>query len=305
MRIRSVGRVLFFGPAISVFVLLVATSGIDAQRGAGPAGPPRPARAIAPIDLTGTWVAVVTEDWRWRMATPPLRDVASIPVNAEGRKVTASWNLDADNAAGNQCKAFGVGSIMRQPGRVRISWQDDMTLKLEFDAGTQTRLLNFDRTKQPGTEKTWQGFSLADWQGPGVGRGAPPVGDNRVTGGGVLAPSVPGGGGQGLRGGPPPRQQAQINRGGDLKVVTTNFREGYLRKNGVPYSEQATITEYFNRLPTHPNGDNWLHVVTIVEDPRYLSQPFYTSTHFRLEPSDAGFKPTPCATAPPLPVKAK
>jgi hypothetical protein len=124
-----------------------------------------------------------------------------------------------------------------------------------------------------------------------------------VTGGGVLAPSVPGGGGQGLRGGPPPRQQAQINRGGDLKVVTTNFREGYLRKNGVPYSEQATITEYFNRLPTHPNGDNWLHVVTIVEDPRYLSQPFYTSTHFRLEPTDAGFKPTPCATAPPLPVK--
>ena len=304
MTIRSAGRVVILGPAILMFVLLVATSSIDALRGAGPAGPPRPARAIAPIDLAGTWVAVVTEDWRWRMATPPLRDVASIPVNAEGRKVAASWNLDADNAAGNQCKAFGVGGIVRQPGRVRISWQDDMTLKLEFDAGTQTRLLNFDRAKQPGTEKTWQGFSLADWQGPGVGRGAPPVGDNRVTGGGVLAPSVPGGGGQGLRGGPPPRQQAQINRGGDLKVVTTNFREGYLRKNGVPYSEQATITEYFNRLPTHPNGDNWLHVVTIVEDPRYLSQPFYTSTHFRLEPSDAGFKPTPCVTAPPLPVKS-
>ena len=304
MTIRSVGRALCFGPAVLAFVLLVANSNIVAQRGGAPAGPPRPARAIAPIDLTGTWVSVVTEDWRWRMATPPRGDVASIPVNGEGRKAAASWNLEADNTAGNQCKAFGVGGIMRQPGRVRISWQDDTTLKLEFDAGTQTRLLNFDRTKQPGTEKTWQGFSIADWQGPGVGRGAPPVGDARVTGGGVLAPSVPGGGGQGLRGGPPPRQQAQINRGGDLKVVTTNFREGYLRKNGVPYSEQAIITEYFNRLPTHPNGDNWLHVVTIVEDPRYLSQPFYTSTHFRLEPTDAGFKPTPCATAAPLPVKS-
>jgi hypothetical protein len=306
---RSVGRVLFFGPAIFVFVALAASSSIVAQRGGGaPAGPPRPARAIAPIDLTGTWVSVITEDWRWRMATPPKNaqgraDVASIPVSAEGRKVADSWDLAADNAAGNQCKAFGVGGIMRQPGRIRISWQDDATLKLEFDAGTQTRLLNFDRTKQPGAEKTWQGFSLADWQGPGVGRGAPPVGDTRVTGGGVLAPSVPGGGGQGLRGGPPPRQQAQINRGGDLKVVTTGFREGYLRKNGVPYSEQATITEYFHRLPTHPNGDNWLHVTTIVEDPRYLSQPFYTSTHFRLEPNDAGFKPTPCATPAPLPVK--
>jgi hypothetical protein len=289
--------------AVLVVTLVVAPS-IVAQRGAGPAGPPRPAQAIAPIDLTGTWVAVITEDWRWRMATPPRGDVASVPVNAEGRKATQSWSLEADNAAGNQCKAFGVGGIMRQPGRIRISWQDPTTLKLEFDAGTQTRLLNFDRTKQPGAEKTWQGFSIADWQGPGVGRGAPPVGDARVTGGGVLAPSVPGGGGQGLRGGPPPRQQAQINRGGDLKVVTTNFREGYLRKNGVPYSEQATITEYFHRLPTHPNGDNWLHVTTIVEDPRYLAQPFYTSTHFRLEANDAGFKPAPCSTAAPLPVKA-
>jgi hypothetical protein len=136
---RNVGRVLFLGPAVLMFALLAAPSRIDAQRGAAPAGPPRPARAIAPIDLTGTWVSVVTEDWRWRMATPPPRDVASIPVNAEGRKVAASWNLEADNAAGNQCKAFGVGGIMRQPGRVRISWQDDTTLKLEFDAGTQTR----------------------------------------------------------------------------------------------------------------------------------------------------------------------
>ena len=98
---------------------------------------------------------------------------------------------------------------------------------------------------------------------------------------------MPGGGGQGLRGGPPPRGQARINRGGDLKVVTTQFREGYLRKNGVPYSEQATITEYFHRLPPHPNGDDWLHVTTIVEDPRYLTQPFYTSTNFRLEANDA------------------
>jgi hypothetical protein len=95
----------------------------------------------------------------------------------------------------------------------------------------------------------------------------------------------------------------RINRGGDLKVMTTNFREGYLRKNGVPYSEQASITEYFHLLPTHPNGDNWLHVVTIVEDPRYLTQPFYTSTSFRREPSDANFKATPCTTPAPLPVK--
>jgi hypothetical protein len=292
----------------------VGGSDASAQRGGGGGrgrgGPPRPAVELAPIDLTGTWVSVVTEDWRWRMVTPPAPspnpDVASIPVNGEGRKVAASWNLAADNAAGQQCKAFGVGGIMRQPGRVRISWQNDETLQMEFDAGTQTRLLHFDGAVKPSTEKTWQGHSSAVWEGPGVGRGAP-VGDGRadprVTGGGLLGRGVPGGGGQGLRGGPPPRQQAQINSGGYVKVVTTNFREGYLRKNGVPYSDQATITEYIHRLPTHPNGDAWLHVITIVEDPRYLSQPFYTSTHFRRESDDSRFNPTPCATAPPLPVK--
>lgn len=276
------------------------------QRGAGPAAAPQTARTRGPVDFTGTWVSVVTEDWRWRMVTPPKDQsaAASIPVNQEARRVAQAWDLEADNKGGNQCRAFGVGGINRQPGRLRISWQDDNTLKFEYDAGTQTRLLYFDRAVQPPAEKTWQGFSRADWEGPGVGRGAAPVGDNRVTGGGLPgAAGVPGGGGQGLRGGPPPRGQARINTGANLKIVTTNFREGYLRKNGIPYSEQAVITEYIHRLPTHPNGDNWLQVITIVEDPRYLTQPYYTSTNFRLEPNDSSFRPTPCETEPPLTVK--
>ena len=294
---------------VAIFALTMAFGRSDVAgqgRAGGAPAPPQTGRALAPIDLTGTWVSIVTEDWRWRMVTPPRGDVASIPVSAEGRKAAASWNLEADTAAGNQCKAYGVGGIMRQPGRLRISWQDDQTLKMEFDAGTQTRLLSFDRASQPPAERTLQGFSRAVWEGPGVGRGLATADgrpDPRVTGGGLLSRDLPGGGGGGLRGGPPPRQQAQINRGGDLRIVTTNFREGYLRKNGVPYSEQASITEYVHLLPTHPNGDNWLHVVTIVEDPRYLTQPFYTSTSFRLEPTDANFKPTPCGTPAPLPVK--
>src|SRR6187402_2533665 len=297
-------RSLTFAAFCAFAVMAVAGPDLAGQgRGAGAPAVPRTGRQLAPVDLTGTWVSVVTEDWRWRMVTPPKGDVASIPVNAEGRKAASSWNPDADTAAGNACKAFGVGGIMRQPGRLRISWQDDQTLKLEFDAGTQTRLLNFDRAKQATGEKTWQGFSLAQWEGPGVGRGGPPV-DVRVTGGGILSRGVPGGGGQGLRGGPPPRQQAEINSGGDLKVVTTNFREGYLRKNGVPYSEQAAITEYVHRLPTHPNGDDWLNVVTVVEDPRYLAQPFYTSSNFRREADGSKWNPTPCKTDVPLPVKA-
>lgn len=309
MKAWSPGRLWSSTAAVVVVALTVFVAvSLDAQRGrgGGPAGPPRTGRDLAPVDLAGTWVSVVTEDWRWRMATPPVGDVASIPVTAEARAAAKAWNPAADNAAGEQCKAFGVGGIVRQPGRLRISWQDDQTLKFEFDAGTQTRLLHFGAVPPP-AEKTWQGHSAAVWEGPGVGRGpglADGRQDTRVTGGGILDRGVPGGGGQGLRGGPPPRGQARINSGGNLKIVTTNFRAGYLRKNGVPYSEQATITEYVHRLPPHPNGDSWLQVITIVEDPRYLSQPFYTSTNFRLEPNDANFRPTPCATPPPLPVKS-
>ena len=158
---------------------------------------------------------------------------------------------------GVQCKAFGVGGIMRQPGRLHITWQDDSTLKMDFDAGTQTRLLNFDSAKQPPPEKTWQGHSVAQWEGPPGGQRGAPRGN---------APARdPGGGGQGLRGGPAP--PSAIFEGGSVKVVTKNFREGYLRKNGVPYSDSATVTEFINRLPQHPNGDNWLVVITVVEDP--------------------------------------
>jgi hypothetical protein len=137
-------RHLFVGGVALAIGIAVAYPSVEAQRGGGPA---RTARAAAPVDLTGTWVSVVSEDWRWRMVTPLKGDAASVPLNGAGRGAVMAWDLDKDNAANLQCKAFGVGGVMRQPGRLRISWQDDNTLKLEFDAGTQTRLLNFDKTK--------------------------------------------------------------------------------------------------------------------------------------------------------------
>jgi hypothetical protein len=262
-----------------------------AQRGPVPPSP----REAAPIDLTGYWVAVVSEDWRHRMATSRKGDYESVPLNAAGRAAADAWNLDADNAAGLQCKAFGIGGLMRQPGRLHLAWEDDDTLRIDFDAGTQTRLLELGTGPAAEGEKTWQGFSRAEWQRPPGGGGAPV----RAQIGNNTGPVAAGGGGRGLRGGPPP--PSSIREGGALKVTTTGFRAGYLRKNGVPYGEDAAITEYFHRLPQHANGDVWLHVVTIVEDGQYLNEPFYTSTHFRLEPDDDGWNPTACRTAPPPP----
>jgi hypothetical protein len=273
---------------LSSLVLLCVGVLVFAQ-GRGQRGGTQPAKAIAPVDLTGYWVSVISEDWRHRMTTPRKGDFESLPLSPEGTRVSNTWDLTKDDQAGLQCKAFGIGGIMRQPGRLHITWQDDNTLKVEFDAGTQTRLLYFDKAKQPSDEKSWQGHSIAQWEGPALGqRGAPR---------GSSAPRDPGGGGQGLRGGPAPPDA--VFEGGSLKVVTTNFREGYLRKNGVPYSENASITEYINRLPQLPNGENWLLVITVIEDPKYLTQPFYTSTQFKLEPDGSKFKPTPCRTAPP------
>jgi len=262
-----------------------------AQRGPMPEG----ARETAPVDLTGYWVAVVSEDWRHRMATPRKGDYESVPLSAAGRRAADEWDLDADNAAGLECKAFGVGGIMRQPGRLHIDWEDSNTLRVDFDAGTQTRLLNFDTAVSAAGESTWQGHSFAEWERPPGARG----GTVRAQIGNIEGPVAPGGGGRGQRGGPPPA--SSIYDGGSLKVTTTQFRAGYLRKNGVPYSEDASITEYIHRLPTHPNGDVWLLVITVVEDPVYLSQPFYTSTHFKRERNDNNWNPMPCRTAPPPP----
>jgi hypothetical protein len=278
--------------ALSLAALSLAPAVGDAQRAPAPPS----AQESAPIDLTGYWVSVITEDWRHRMATPRKGDYESIPLNAEGRRVADQWDLEQDNAAGLECKAFGVGGILRQPGRLHITWEDPDTLRIDFDAGSQTRLLHFDPTSSaPDDEPTWQGYSVAEWQRPPGGPAAPV----RAQIGNSSGPIAAGGGGRGLRGGPPP--PSSISEGGALKVVTTNFRDGYLRKNGVPYSEDASITEYFHRLPQHPSGDVWLHVVTIVEDPRYLSEPFYTSTHFKLEPNGEKWNPTPCRTAAPPP----
>jgi hypothetical protein len=261
---------------IMILVLVAGTSTLYAQRGAGQGrqgGPPPTPQANAPIDLTGTWVSVVTEDWQWRMVTPQKGDVASIPVNAEGRKIAMAWDLQKDVAASQQCRAFGVGGLIRIPGRIRISWQDGNTLKLEFDAGTQTRLMRFDRTQQPGA-RDWQGHSVAEWTDIAGGR-AQEV--NRVGEVENIGNNV---------------------RNGTLKAMTTNMLPGYLRKNGVPYSESMVLTEYFDRH-NERDGSQWLTVTSIVEDPRYLNTPFVTSTSFKKEPDASKFRPTGCVVDPP------
>ncbi|HYR44178.1 MAG TPA: hypothetical protein VER98_14205, partial [Terriglobia bacterium] len=220
------------------------------------------------IDLTGYWVAVVSEDWRHRMATSTKGDYESVPINAEGRRVADAWELDKDNAGGLQCKAFGIGGIMRQPGRLHITWQDDNTLRVETDYGMQTRLFHFGNWKPPGPA-TWQGDSIAMWEftGPAVSGGAGNQGGDRTP----------------------------ARRFGNLKVTTTHMRPGYLRKNGIPYSANVRMTEYWD-LFTDPSGGQRIMITQQVEDPEYLFRTWITTFNFKKEPDGSKWDPTVCST---------
>jgi hypothetical protein len=239
-----------------VFIfLLVSSAVLDAQRGGPSAGPASSPRDSAAIDLTGYWVSVIEEDWKYRMVTPKKGVYDALSLNAEGRRVGDTWDPARDEAAGEQCRAYGAANIMRLPGRLHITWQDANTLRVDTDTGTQTRLFYFGPAPAPG-EDSWQGRSIAQWEYAARGRGAP--------------------------------------RGGNLKVVTTNLRPGYVRKNGAPYSGQAVVTEYYD-LNTMPNGDQWVTVTTKVEDPVYFSRPYITTSDFKKLSGASGWSPTPCS----------
>lgn len=250
-------------PVTGLVLVLVAGMSARAQFPfGGRGGPQGPAREVAPIDVTGQWVSIVTEDWRFRMVTPPKGDYPGLPLNAAAREIADNWDPARDEAEGTECKAYGVGGIMRMPGRLRISWNDDETLEIRTDAGRQRRLLHFDVPPQPDAERSWQGISAAEWE------------MHRAGGGG-------------FRGfGQPP-----VN--GTLKVVTTGMRAGYFRKNGVPYSENAVLAEYYD-LFHEPDGTDWLVVLSVLDDPTYFTSQIITSTNFRRETDRSGWDPRPC-----------
>jgi len=289
---------------LAIALACLSGSAIGQAQGRGGGGAPPPtAKASAPIDLTGNWTAVITEDWHVRMLMPPKGDFGSgaagtienpgvgfigagpnpsaqgnIPYRAAAAQAAMKWDPAKDEAEGNACKAYGAPGIMRLPTHLRISWQDDDTLKMEADYGTQTRVFHFgpppdrgrldygnatfvppqvQKVEPPaGVEPSWQGYSIASW-------------------------TIMGGSGN-------------FARGGSLKVVTTRLKPGYYWKNGMPYTGNAALTEYF-RVMELPDRSQWIRFTQIVDDSEYLTQPWIVNYAFKKLSDGSKWNPTPCA----------
>ena len=237
-------------------------------QGRGGAQPARSPKEAAPVDLSGYWVSLVTEDWRWRMVTPIKGDSASVPINQAAKTIMNQWDPAKDEAAGNQCK--GVRR-RRDHARARAAAHhvagrqhaEGRSRRRHADAAAALWLAR----RQPNEAPSWQGYSAARWD-----TGLTPVGGQLPLG----------------------LSQRQGIRSRSLEVVTTNLKPGYLRKNGVPYSARTTVTEYFERF-AEPGGDDHLMVMTIVTDPEYLAVPFVVTSDFRKEPDGSKWDPTPCS----------
>jgi len=228
--------------------------------------PERSSMEVAPIELTGYWTALITDDWQYRMIVPARGDYSWVPLNAEGRRVADTWDPERDEAAGEACKGYAAPAIMRLPTRLHITWENADTLRVETDTGSQTRLFHFNQP-QPQGARTWQGHSVARWLYPGAGQQAGAFRDDAVV---------------------------ETSGGGSLQVDTSYLRPGYLRRNGVPYSEDAFMTEFFNVL-TGAEGEQYLAIQTFVDDPVYLTQHFMRTLQFKREPDGSMWQPTQCS----------
>ena len=265
--------------SIAAIWLLSGAAGAAAPPAPGAPKPVATPRNSAQFDITGHWVSIISEDWIYRMLVAAKGDIGSIPVNDEGKKAAGLWYPAKDAASGGSCKSYGAAGLIRRPGRLNIRWDDDRRLRIDFDAGRQTRLLHFldqlpatgySSTEPPSNfavpagESTLQGYSVAAWHKQAQSLGMGPYASMTVA-----------------------------SQGGSLVAITRNMLPGYLQTNGIPYSAGTILKEFFD-LVEIPNGTQYLIVTSIVEDPTYLTQPWVTSTQFKREPDASKWDPTGC-----------
>ncbi|HEX4049521.1 MAG TPA: hypothetical protein VHY19_01390 [Steroidobacteraceae bacterium] len=274
MRRAALAGVLLFGSTV-----LWAQQGRAPGNRPGAGAAPPSAQAQAPYDPSGYWVSLITQNWRFRMVAKGPGDYIGAPINAEAKKVADAWTPAAAAAAARTCEAYGGAIIMWLPERLHISWQDANDLRVDTDAGMQTRVLHFMSAAggaRAGAEAAGPAQPPADMQpsrqGYSVARWVLPAGAQR--GGRPAAVGAP--------------------RYGSLQVTTDHMLPGLLAKNGIPYDGNAKKTEWWD-LRKESTGEQWLSISTTVLDPHYLTRPYIYDPVFQKEPDGAKWDPSPCS----------
>ncbi|MGH8144112.1 MAG: hypothetical protein ACREU2_16550 [Steroidobacteraceae bacterium] len=273
--VRYAGCATVLGAVVGLLLACGPVRAQQAKAASKSAGASPTAQAQAAFDATGYWVSLITQDWRFRMLVPGKGEYADVPINLKAKALADAWSASADEAAGKQCEAYGAAVIMRNPERLHITWANPNTLQVDTDAGMQTRLLRFLppsptaaaapaplAAPPPHAPPSWQGQSVAQWLPAGAGAAA-----------GAAA-------------------GAHAPRHGSLEVVTNDMLPGLLRKNGIPYSEHARMTEYWDLRAL--SGQQWISISVTVEDPLYLQIPYIYDSVFQKEPDGSKWAPAAC-----------
>ena len=227
------------------------------------AGPPRSARAAAPVDLTGTWVSVVTEDWQWRMVTPKKGDVRQ---RAAQCRRTPCRRLCGSVARTVMCEAYGVGGHHADAGAAayqlagRLHAEDGERCR-SADATAAVRRTprrpaspSAARPRRDAGKRSLQGDSVAEWQGGGAGEIDPFTG----------------------RGDRPGCTALGLAEGANHE----HARRTGCGATACPTARTTVVTEYFTRF-THPQAGDWFVVTTSVDDPTYLTRLVHHQQQFQ------------------------
>ena len=204
--------------------------------------------APAQILLSGDWLTLMHEDQPERAQGPDLGDYLGLPINDAARLRAESWDASRLTLQEHQCRVHIVPYIYFGPLQVRI-WE-------EKDPDTQQLIAikHYISTYEQ-TRTIWMDGR------PHPSEYAPHTFMGFSTG---------------------------KFEGDMLTVETTHIKQGWLRRNGLPESDQAALTEHFIR------HDRYMTHVTVLTDPVYLTAPLIKTQTFVMADRDPGNWLWPC-----------
>ena len=214
------------------------------------------ASALAHVDLAGGWGQRFHEDLPERGAGPDIGDYLGLPINDAARRRADSWDAGKWTMPERQCEPHPPDYGPRGPASLRISSTVDSVSQDVISWHTTLMWMLPQRTIYMDGRPRPSAYAQHTWQGFSTGEW----------------------------------------EGDMLKVTTTHLKEGWLRRNGVPRSERATLVEYFIR-----HGE-YLTLVTVVKDPVYLTEAFVRTSNWVADP---GFQLSPFSCIPTVEIERR